>query len=99
MTIGGPWDADPDWFAKNGYAWSDTAGWYLPVTTQGGFHAKIDPRDATITHLTAELEAARAENAKLVESNKDLLLALEPYIVKAPTTGSSINPPPTEQPK
>jgi hypothetical protein len=43
--------------------------------------------------------AARAENAKLVESNKDLLLALEPYIVKAPTTGSSINPPPTEQTK
>ncbi len=52
MSTGGTWDADPFWHFKNGYAWSDAVGWY-----------KADAPNAdraTITRLTAELNAYRS---------------------------------------
>ena len=87
MATGGPWDSDPNWFAKNGYAWSDTTGWYLPDTTAGGFHAMIDPRDSTIATLREALKAARAgldKFARVANIND----ALPPHLVPPDDVGA-----------
>ena len=80
MATGGPWDADPFWYAKNGYEWSDANGW-VRVRDAAPSPLYPDSRDATISSLRAELEVSEATNkAKtlmLADSDAALATAVE----------------------
>lgn len=80
MATGGPWDADPFWYAKNGYEWSDANGW-VRVRDAAPSPLYPDSRDATISSLRAELEVSEATNkAKtlmLADSGAALATAVE----------------------
>ena len=71
---------------------------YFSDATLHKFGDMIAALSAALTEAISARDAALSELAKVKERNRDLLLALEPYIVKAPTTAMSINPSPPKDP-